>query len=666
MFVAALVLVLYFLPYFISLGSIGDALIIPDWGAILAAVSFSVSFIVYLFVPEKYLFAASLGTYLLLAATTAALVFATGNLHSSFVSLWIAVAVFASVFGIWGMVPLFLAVIVDELYIISTTTPVPVAECIVLLAVGTAPLIASYIIFHVKAKKRDAEDSAFHELTNELNQVNSKAEVVIKAIDDGVIALDSKGTIELINPAAQRIIGWGTSDAVGLDYKSVLKLTDKDNHALTEANDPVGQVLATSKDIHTKEFYATTGGGRRILLSMVISPIGQVGEGVIVVFRDITKEAAEEREQAEFISTASHEMRTPVASIEGYLGLALNPSTAQIDAKAREFIEKAHASAQHLGRLFQDLLDVSKADDGRLSNHPKVVDVVAYLADIVEGLRPKADEKGLRLYYKPMPAGEEETLADRTISPVFYANVDNDHLREVVANLVENAIKYTPEGDVVVDVTGDDDHVKISVQDSGIGIAREDIPHLFQKFYRVDNSATREIGGTGLGLYLCRRLAEVMGGRLWLDSEFGKGSTFYLELPRLDREEAMRMIDAAAGQIEAEAITVERSMLPGRSETAGGLPGQQASTLEEPVTPPAPAQPTPAPAIAVPPAQTPVQPAPVAPQPTLPPQPQPAESTAPTLAAIEQNAEAYAQQAIQARAPGIQIPVRGPEPPPRQ
>lgn len=663
MFVAGLVLFLYFLPNFIvKFGSIGDALIIPDGGAVLAAISFSASFISYLFVPRKYLFVASLGTYLLLAVTTATLIFTTGNLHSSFISLWIVIAVFASVFGVWGVVPLFLAAIGDVLYVVSTSMPVPIAECVVLFAVGTAPLIASYIIFHIKARKRDAEDSAFHELTNELNQVSNKSDTVIKAIDDGVLALDSKGTIELINPAAQRIIGWGNSDAVGLDYKSVLKLTDKDSQALTEANDPVGQVLATGKDIHSKEFYATTGGGKRILLSMVISPIGQVGEGVIIVFRDITKEAAEEREQAEFISTASHEMRTPVASIEGYLGLALNPNTAQIDAKARDFIEKAHASAQHLGRLFQDLLDVSKADDGRLSNHPKVVDVVAYLADIVEGLRPKADEKGLRLYYKPMPTSDDETLADRTISPVFYVNVDNDHLREVVANLVENAVKYTPEGDVIIDVTGDDDHVKISVQDSGIGIAREDIPHLFQKFYRIDNSATREIGGTGLGLYLCRRLSEVMGGRLWLDSEFGKGSTFYLELPRLDREEAMRMIDAASTQIEAEAITTERSMLPGQSELVGGLPGEQASSLEEPVMQPVPVQPASAP-VASP---VPVQPTPVAPEPTPAQQPQPAQNPAPTLATIEQNAAAYAQQAVQSRAPGLQIPVRGPEPPPQK
>ena len=135
--------------------------------------------------------------------------------------------------------------------------------------------------------------------------------------------------------------------------------------------------------------------------------------------------------------------------------------------------------------------------------------------------------------------------AAATVQPAYYANVDADHLREVVSNLIENAIKYTPDGEVVVDITGDDKTITISVQDSGIGIPAEDLPHLFQKFYRVDNSDTREIGGTGLGLYLSRRLAEAMSGRLFVISEYRKGSTFFLEIPRTRTDEAMRQLPAA-------------------------------------------------------------------------------------------------------------------------
>src|SRR5690606_37888738 len=155
----------------------------------------------------------------------------------------------------------------------------------------------------------------------------------------------------------------------------------------------------------------------------------------------------------EFISTASHEMRTPVASIEGYLGLALNPQTATIDQKARDFIIKAQEAAQHLGRLFQDLLDVSKSEDGRLTSVPKVLDVVPFIATIVEGLTQTAADKGLQLKFVP-GEGNNTERGIKKVMPVYFVNLDNDHIREVVDNLIENAIKYTLAGSVSVDITG--------------------------------------------------------------------------------------------------------------------------------------------------------------------------------------------------------------------
>ena len=137
---------------------------------------------------------------------------------------------------------------------------------------------------------------------------------------------------------------------------------------------------------------------------------------------------------------------------------------------------------------------------------------------------------------------------EKSLQPIFYANIDPDHFREVVSNLIENAIKYTPSGEVVVNVTGDDKQISVSVKDSGIGIPAEDIPHLFQKFYRVDNSDTREIGGTGLGLYLSRRLAEAMSGNLRVESKYKEGSTFYLEIPRMSSSDAKQRLES----VEAE------------------------------------------------------------------------------------------------------------------
>lgn len=545
MLVAAIILALYFWVYFANVATISTALLVNDSAAVMAGVAFATGFISYLWTPKKYLFWGSWLAFAVLAITSAVLILNTGATSSPFIALWMIVSVFAGVFGWYGLLPLLVAI---TAYLILQFTDGFLSREAILTVVlaGELPLAVSYLIWHTQTKADTSNDRAYRELATELSQVSGKSEVVINAIADGVIALNNQGIIQLINPAAQQIIGWGKQDALALDYKSVLKLADKSDDELTPANDPIFQALATNKEMITNDLRLITNSGKKLLVSIVVSPVGQPGSGVIIVFRDITKEKAEEREQVEFISTASHEMRTPVASIEGYLGLALNPVTAQIDDKARDYILKAHESAQHLGRLFQDLLDVSKAEDGRLSSNPKVVDIVAFTHDIVQGLKPKAIEKGLRVLFKPLSDNDEDKGGERRLNPVLYVNVDNDHLREVIANLVENAIKYTHKGDVVIDVTGDTEHVKISIADSGIGIPKEDMTHLFQKFYRVDNSDTREIGGTGLGLYLCRRLTEAMNGRIWAESEYRQGSTFYVELPRTDHEDATRLIEAAS------------------------------------------------------------------------------------------------------------------------
>ncbi|MDB5167511.1 MAG: putative sensor protein [Candidatus Saccharibacteria bacterium] len=532
---------------------------------------------------------AALLIYLLLSATAAGLIVTTGGTTSPFIALWMLVTVFAGVFGVWGLLPILIGIctFVASEYLHGRFG----VELVVLSSfAGLLPLIASFIIWHNKGKSESDSgggDKAYKELATELSQVASQSEVVINAIGDGVMAIDPQGIIQLINPAAQRILGWGKQDSLALNYKSVLQLTNLKNEPLDATNDPVQQVLNTNQQVRNDDVMIITHNGKKIMGSLVISPTGDVGSGAIIVFRDITKEKAEEREQAEFISTASHEMRTPVASIEGFLGLALNANVAQIDDKARDFIMKAHESTQHLGRLFQDLLDVSKAEDGRLMNMPKVMDVIPFVHDVLQGLQQKATDKGLRLIYKPLP--DDGT---KHVTPVYTANIDNDHLREVVNNLTENAIKYTPKGEVIVDVTGTDDKVVISVKDSGIGIPAEDMPHLFQKFYRVDNAETNQIGGTGLGLYLCRRLAEAMGGRIWAESEYKKGSTFYLEVPRIGSQEAAALsaeqaqqaqreaADAAAHPIQAATFDPNTPIpvdLP-RTTSSGSAPAIQAAT----------------------------------------------------------------------------------------
>lgn len=357
---------------------------------------------------------------------------------------------------------------------------------------------------------------------------------VLSAIDDGVVAIDPKGNLRIINPAAEQMIGWTNGDATGLVFDSVLTLVDGDGNALERAANPIQRALFDFESFTSNELFLKTQSGKKRQIFLRINPVDDMKTGLVVVFRDISKEVKENREQAEFISTASHEMRTPVASIEGYLGLSLNPTTATIDDRARDYLQKAHESTRYLGELFRDLLDISKAEDGRMKNEPVVIDAVEFTRDIWEGLKTKAEAKNLEYIFMP----DQKNSSERTLTPVYFVYADRDHLREVLDNLFENAIKYTPSGKVVINVSGDNENVRISVEDSGIGIPAEDIPHLFQKFYRVDNSETREIGGTGLGLYLSRKLVEGLGGKLSLESEYKKGSIFTVQLPRLERNKA--------------------------------------------------------------------------------------------------------------------------------
>lgn len=635
--------------YFGDISSVSPSLEIPFLSGILAIATFIIVLISYFATPLPQIKASSYLNYILTALTITLLVIQTGGVESPFLSLFIACLPFASLLGGGGVVAglVLLSGFTTQQYMMAGLAT---SQLIELSLVGGVALLAGCILWSrsESATNETKEDRSYHELASQLSQVAGKSDVVINVIGDGVLALNAQGVTQLINPAAERSLGWQSHDALNLSYKSVIKFLDSKNQAVEEINDPVAKVLSTNKPIKIDSYSMVTQSGKSFLAEVSVSPVGQPGEGAIIVFRDITTEKSDERQRAEFISTASHEMRTPVASIEGYLGLVLNPNITSIDEKARDYVTKAHESARHLGRLFSDLLDVSKADDSRLKNDPKVVDVVPFIHDIVEGLTPKAQEKGLTVLYKPMPESSNDRkpeLSERRLTPVYYSNVDNDHLREIIQNLTENAIKYTLKGNVTIDVGGDDKHIVVSIADTGIGIPREDQSHLFQKFYRVDNSDTREIGGTGLGLYLCRRLTETIGGRLWVESEYKHGSTFFIEIPRIGHDEATKLIEQASVEAEhATATTQPASFTPPEPQI---IPEQQtySPALDQPVVQYP--QPTGVASFAQPPlAQYP---------PAQPPQQQPSNTP---LSAIEANPSQYI---VDRRAQSSQISV-----PPRQ
>jgi two-component system, OmpR family, sensor histidine kinase VicK len=374
-----------------------------------------------------------------------------------------------------------------------------------------------------------------------------KFKVIIDSIEDGVVLIDSEGVIQLINPGAGAICGWAPDEATGLSVEAVIKLVNDKAEPYAETENPFRQIFQAQQSLRGKNAFLLSRDKEQIPISLNISPLldeNKVVTAAVAVFSNVSHERAEEQQRADFISTASHEMRTPVAAIEGYLALCLNDKVATIDSRARNYLEKAHSSATHLGKLFQDLLTSAKAEDGRLANHPSVVELGEFLDHLTSDLRLVAERKGLFVDFSasssPINAMSSHP-SEHVLRPLYYVYVDPDRIREVITNLFDNAVKYTPEGKISLGLTGNDQVVQCYVRDTGPGIPAEDLPHLFQKFYRVDNSATRTIGGTGLGLFICRKIIELYGGRIWGESEVGKGSSFYINLPRVSGQKLAQL-----------------------------------------------------------------------------------------------------------------------------
>lgn len=387
--------------------------------------------------------------------------------------------------------------------------------------------------------------SFFNRNNNKNANVDRSAlsQMALDSIHDGVIITDKTGVIRFINPAAARMVNaHSTSDVVGIDYTLVLRLESKDGSQLNPEANPLIHAMQSGQPLEYRAGLIGLNTDKRIPIALSVLSADETHGSRIITIRNISKEIEEEGAQGDFISTASHEMRTPVASIEGYLSLALNPQTATIDDRAKKYLTAAHDASKHLGNLFRDLLDVTKFDDGKIRARLIPVELSGFIRKLSDAYAPQFENAKLK--YQFGADGDS-----RVLKQLIYCSIDASFVREILGNLVENAIKYTPEGGTVsVNVRGDADRAVISVKDSGIGISADDLQHIFQKFYRADNSQTRTAGGTGLGLYLVKQRVEAMGGKVWAESSFGHGSVFYVSLPRITADEYQKRLIAYQNQ----------------------------------------------------------------------------------------------------------------------
>ena len=377
-------------------------------------------------------------------------------------------------------------------------------------------------------------------LTNSVGESKSTAESLIDSINEGVVVIDKTSRITIFNPAAETLTEWSYKDAINIDVNLVVKILQENGKPFEEKDNPFNSILQSQKKIDST-VQLISKSGKQFFISLVAAPIivGGTITGVAFTLRDITAHRYAEQQKLDFISTASHEMRTPVAAIEGYLSLAMNDKISSIDSKAREYLTKAHSSTQQLGKLFQDLLNSSRAEDGRLVNHPEVIELGDYISKLAEGFQLAAEKKHLIVNFTLVSSKDnQKDPQGKIITPLFYVNADPNRLLEVMTNLFDNAVKYTETGTITIGLGGTDTITSVFIRDTGVGIPAESIDHLFQKFYRVDNSAVRTIGGTGLGLYISKKIVELYGGRIWAESQVGKGTTFYINLPRLSQQQA--------------------------------------------------------------------------------------------------------------------------------
>ena len=325
-------------------------------------------------------------------------------------------------------------------------------------------------------------------------------------VDDGVVLLDQDGSVVSVNPAAERILSVDSADLVGeTAVGSIGGWSEIEDNARPSQGQTRGPV--------TLPLVQSDGGERWVSVSGV-----DFGDGVVYALRDVTADQLLERTRSDFVATASHELRTPLSAVLGAVK-TLRREDVAFDPEQREMLmNMIDSEAERLSGIVSQILLTGQLDAGRLPLEHERFDAVELTKSVV-------DSAELHL-----PTGIElRVQADETVPPV---SGDPNQLRQVLSNLVDNAIKYSPHGgDVELRLNRNGQFARIEVADCGLGIPRDEQERIFEKFYRLDPALTRGVNGTGLGLYISKELVERMNGRISVDSEPGRGSTFVVEVP---------------------------------------------------------------------------------------------------------------------------------------
>ena len=349
-------------------------------------------------------------------------------------------------------------------------------------------------------------------LTQEnLEQESKRLHSILSYMTDGVLATNRRGQITMINDMAKRQLGVESDDALNQNILELLKIEDE--YELRDLITQSPELMIYSQNVNGE--YVSL----RVRFALIRRESGFIS-GLVAVLHDTTEQEKEERERRLFVSNVSHELRTPLTSVKSYLE-ALDEG-ALYDPVAPDFIKVSLNETNRMMRMVTDLLHLSRIDNATSHLDVELINFTAFITFILnrfDKMRAQDEEK------------KYELVRDYPITSVWI-EIDTDKMTQVIDNILNNAIKYSPDGGkITVSMKTTDDQMILSISDQGLGIPKEDLPKIFDRFYRVDKARSRAQGGTGLGLAIAKEIIKQHNGFIWAKSEYGKGSTFTIVLP---------------------------------------------------------------------------------------------------------------------------------------
>ena len=349
-------------------------------------------------------------------------------------------------------------------------------------------------------------------LTQEnLEQESKRLHSILSYMTDGVLATNRRGKITMINDMAKKQLGVQKEDVLNKSILELLKIEDE--YELRDLITQVPELMIDSQDANGEYL------SLRVRFALVRRESGFIS-GLVAVLHDTTEQEKEERERRLFVSNVSHELRTPLTSVKSYLE-ALDEG-ALSEPVAPDFIKVSLDETNRMMRMVTDLLHLSRIDNATSHLDVELINFTAFITFILnrfDKMRGSDEEK------------KYELVRDYPITSVWI-EIDTDKMTQVIDNILNNAIKYSPDGGkITVTMKTTDDQMILSISDQGLGIPKQDLPRIFDRFYRVDRARSRAQGGTGLGLSIAKEIIKQHKGFIWAKSEYGKGSTFTIVLP---------------------------------------------------------------------------------------------------------------------------------------